>query len=221
MAPKQLGQLRAHYQAVVEANRVTNLTRIVEPAAAAVKHYADSLALCLWVNERGIEADTVLDIGTGAGFPAVPLAAARPDWTVTAIDATRKKVDFLSRAAQTIGLSNLNVLHAHSQHWQPGLSFQIVVLRAVAQLPKALEQSARHVAPRGWLVAYQAAPTGRGDNPDDKPMALPAGLHLDTIYPYSLRAGDETLGRGLHVFRKIRPDRSPGNNRDHADRRRA
>ena len=72
LSAEQLHWLRNHFAAIINANRTMNLTRITEPVEAAVKHYADSLALLLWIDERRIEVESVLDIGTGAGFPAVP-----------------------------------------------------------------------------------------------------------------------------------------------------
>ncbi len=188
---------------MVEVNRAMNLTRIVEPAAAAVRHYADSLATLLWVRSQRIQADSLLDIGTGAGFPSVPLAVLRPDWAVTAIEATRKKADFVARTATAMALTNLQVEQAHSQHWRPGRRFAIVVLRAVARFPEALRQAARHVAPDGWLVSYRASGADDVACADALPVAQAEGLRPEEIVPYTLRAGEETLARHLHVFRKI------------------
>ena len=86
----------AHYRRVVEANRHFNLTRITSPADAAVKHYVDSLTL---MASPWVEADrslTVVDVGTGAGFPAVPLAIMCPQWQILAIDGTGKKARFVA-----------------------------------------------------------------------------------------------------------------------------
>src|SRR5687767_11867845 len=86
VGPAQQEQMFAHYSKVVEANREFNLTRITSPADAAVKHYADSLALLVmpeFCTDRRLE---VLDVGTGAGFPAVPLAIVCETWTIVAID---------------------------------------------------------------------------------------------------------------------------------------
>ena len=117
VSTNQLVKLRSHFEAVIEVNRVMNLTRITNPIDAAVKHYVDSSALLPWIAARKINAASLLDVGTGAGFPAVPLAVLRPNWAITAIDATRKKVDFVSRTVVAMGLTNLRVEHAHSDHW--------------------------------------------------------------------------------------------------------
>lgn len=216
--PDRLGRLRAHYDAVVETNRTMNLTRITDPVEAAVKHYADSLAPLLWVENRKIAVQTVLDVGTGAGFPAVPLAVMRPDWSVTAIDATRKKIDFLRRTADAMGLSNLHCEHAHSEHWKPsvvshqlsaisghraGTSFDLVVFRALTSLAKSLEQTSGHVAQGGWLVAYKTASM----DPEEREAAdrATAKLHLrlDERFAYDLELESEKLHRVLFVYCKL------------------
>jgi 16S rRNA G527 N7-methylase RsmG len=106
------GRLFEHYQQVVEANRSFNLTRITGPADAAVKHYADSLSLLAspWVDAE--RSTVVLDVGTGAGFPAAPLAIVCPRWSVLAIDGTAKKVRFVQACAEAMGLGNLEGRHA-------------------------------------------------------------------------------------------------------------
>ncbi len=198
----QLESLHAHFQAMVETNRVMNLTRITGPQAAAVKHYADSLALLKWIDDRGIDAQTVLDIGTGAGFPALPLAVMRPDWSVTAIDATRKKIEFLQRTAATIGLTNLHCSHAHAQHWRPGRKFHVVVFRALTSLAKALQQSARHAAPLGSLVAYKTASIDRGEQDDANALTPMLRLTFHERYAYDLELGRERMQRLLLVYKK-------------------
>ncbi len=215
--PQQLNQLRAHFEAVVRTNRVMNLTRITDPAEAAVKHYADSLAPLIWVEQRQITVKTVLDVGTGAGFPALPLAVMRPDWSVTAIDATGKKIDFLRRTAAAIGIDNLRCEHAHSQHWRfssfilhpsslsrqrsdPG--FSLVVFRALTALAKSLEQTARHVTPGGWLVAYKTASVDQDEQDAADLTAARLHLRLDERYCYDLEFENEKLNRILYVYGK-------------------
>ena len=206
VTPTQMRQFHGHYLAVIEANQTMNLTRIVEPAAAAVKHYADSLALCLWARVLRHPIETVLDIGTGAGYPAIPLAIARPDWEVTAIEATRKKADFVKRISVLIGLNNVRVEHAHSRHWKPGRTYQVLTLRAVTQVPRALQQVSRHLAPGGWIVCYRTASASQAENTDAGTLSLPASLRLDSVYCYDLQIGGETVRRALQVFGARPPD---------------
>lgn len=200
----QLDQLRAHFEAVVEANRVMNLTRITNPVDAAVKHYVDSFALLPWAVARKIESASLLDVGTGAGFPALPLAVLRPAWAITAIDATRKKIDFLNRTAEALGLTNLRAIHAHSDHWKERGTFQLVTLRAVTKLAQCMESCAEYLARGGWLVVYKTASLDADERTAASAMAARLRLKAEQPYAYELKLGDEVLRRALFVFRRPR-----------------
>ena len=141
ISPEQMDLLFGHYVLMIEANRTTNLTRITDPVEAAVKHYGDALALLPAVGARCKKVQRVLDVGTGAGLPAIPLAVMQPDWRVTAIDGTGKKVDFLTGAIAALNIKNLRAVHARSEHWDAGEAFDIVALRAVAPLAKCIAQA--------------------------------------------------------------------------------
>lgn len=198
----QSDQLCAHFEALAEANRVMNLTRITDPVESAIKHYVDSLALLRWVEERGVEVRTVLDVGTGAGFPAVPLAVMQPRWTITAIDATRKKVDFVRRTADAIGLTNLRCEHAHSKHWHPGCTFDLVTFRALRKLPESLNETGRHVGERGWLIAFSTAPSTPEERQVVKPLLAKLRLGPHAEYPYLLQYEHVSLQRVLFIYRR-------------------
>ena len=202
--PKQLEDLRRHFASILETNRRFNLTRITDPIAAAVKHYADSLALLLWTRGCSVEVGTVLDIGTGAGFPAVPLAVMRPDWSITAVDATGKKTDFVARVSATLHLNNLTVEHAHSAHWSPGQTFDVVIFRAVARLGEMFRNTCRHASPGGWLIAYKGETLASGEQQAASRAASALRLELVDRYCYDLELGGETLRRTLHIYRRRR-----------------
>jgi len=110
----QRARMYAHFRRVIEANRVFNLTRITAPADAAVQHYADSLSLLAapWIDAGG--PLTVLDVGTGAGFPAIPLAIVCCHWDITAIDGTGKKARFVAETAAALKLTNVRAGHARA-----------------------------------------------------------------------------------------------------------
>ncbi len=188
---------------VVQANRVTNLTRITDPWEAAVKHYADSLALLHWLNAHKSPPASILDIGTGAGYPAVPLAVFLPDWFITAIDGTAKKADFVARYAAQHGLANLRAEHAHARHWQPSAAFEIVVMRAVGPLGKCLEAATPHVAIGGRIIAYKTATLRKGEREEAGRSAAQLGLEAQEPYTYELVLREERLRRSLQVY--LRP----------------
>ena len=199
----QLDVLRAHFEAVLDTNRVMNLTRITDPVEAAIKHYADSLALLPWCREHRINVRTILDLGTGAGFPAVPLAVLRPDWAVTALDATGKKIRFLTRLVDELQLTNLHPEHAHSRHWPENRRFEVVVLRALGPLAKCLEHAAGRVQPDGWIVVYKTAALGQEELGAARAGLVPLGLRSADLFPYELELKGKILRRALHVFRKL------------------
>lgn len=184
-----------------ERNEMVNLTRITEPADAAIKHYADSLSLHVLALERGWAVTRLLDIGTGAGFPAVPLAVLRPEWHIHAIDGTGKKIQFVREVAEQLDLKNLTAEHAHSSHWTPDLRFDLVTARALESLEAFLPEAARFVVPGGRIVAYKTVPLSV-DAKAALQATTPPELRHEEDFDYSLHTGDETIHRVLHVFRR-------------------
>ncbi|MEB3223777.1 MAG: 16S rRNA (guanine(527)-N(7))-methyltransferase RsmG [Candidatus Sericytochromatia bacterium] len=154
--------LQRFHAALVEANAKTNLTRIVEPGEAVVKHYLDSLLFL-----RGIPADRqdaplrLLDVGAGAGLPGIPLAIVRPHWHVAMLDAVGKKVAFVCDAAARLGLANAEGLHGRAEDLarQPAHrdAYDVVTARALASLPELLELCLPFVRPGGCLVVSKGA----------------------------------------------------------------
>lgn len=202
LSPKQLGQMVAHHDAMVEANRRLNLTRITDPAESAVRHYADSLALLAWSRDNAVSIRTLLDVGTGAGFPAVPLAIMKPKWKITAIDGTKKKIDFVRETVGALGLKNLRTVHAHTTHWITDETFDVVAARALAKLSEAIEQSARFVGNKGYLIAYKTASIEQEEHERGASTAKRSGLKLRTPFEYQLSVGDEVLDRTLVVMQR-------------------
>ena len=125
-----------YYEFLLEVNQKVNLTRILEPQDVAVKHFGDSLAL-LAPNELPA-GSLVADIGTGAGFPGIPVAIMRPDIQVVLVDSLRKRTVFLSEAIQLLDLRNVKVVWARAEELghNPAYRerFDVVLARAVASL---------------------------------------------------------------------------------------
>ncbi len=203
LSARQFDQLFAHYRAIIETNRSINLTRIIDPTEAAIKHYADSLALLVWISESGYKVGRLLDVGTGAGFPAIPLAILRPAWSVTAIDGTAKKIAFVRRTAEALGLTNLTSEHAHSSHYNPAARFDLVVTRAVGSLETCLAVSAPHAIPRGLVVAYK---TPAVIDEMGKTTAVEQRLNLSRLDPhsYELFLHGKPIARLLIPYRRQR-----------------
>lgn len=194
-------QLSAHYELLVEANRQFNLTRITAPEDAAVKHYADSLSLLATGWLQPDHKLTVLDVGTGAGFPALPLAVVCAGWSITAIDGTGKKVRFVESCAQTLGLSNLEARHARLEELvRHAERFDLVLVRAVGKIPDLLGDLVGVTRRGGSIVFYK---TDQNDAEVAAADTVAARWRLAfNLRRLALRSGAQTLGRQLVRYRR-------------------
>lgn len=202
LSAPQLAAMWSHFAAVCDANTRFNLTRITDAAEAAVKHYADSLLLAAWARGQKEPPRTLLDVGTGAGFPAVPLAIAQPDWQVTAIDSTAKKMAFLSEWIASAGISNLTALHARAEHWAEEARFDVVTFRATGTVAKCLSQARGVVARKGVVVCYKTHELPAEELAEAQRTAKGLGFRAGPSFEYHLMCGAEVLARQLVVYRQ-------------------
>ncbi len=192
-----------HYGLMLEENRRTNLTRITDPVQAAVKHYADSLASLPWADEAVLADAYVLDVGTGAGFPAVPLAICRPAWRILAIDSAKKKADFVGSAAASLGLDGLSVQHARARELAGHVApFDLVTCRAVADLVKCLREVRRLIAGGGWLVCYTTPQALDRFTPSQRAQANRLGFEPLHRHDYRLILADGHIIRVLAIWQR-------------------
>lgn len=144
-------------ETLIETNKVMNLTAITEPEEVYLRHFADSVALLACTDFSGKK---VIDVGTGAGFPGLPLKIANPDIDLTLLDSLRKRVDFLQNTCDLLGLANVNCIHARAEEAATTPEFRdcfdIVVSRAVASLPMLCELCMPYVKPGGYFLAMKS-----------------------------------------------------------------
>lgn len=155
LTPAQQSQLERYLDLLFEANRIMNLTRIVDREQAAVGHVADALTLLPMIPA---ETRRLADIGSGGGVPGLVLAIALPETAVTLVESTQKKAAFLSAAAEKLGLSNVRVLplRAEDVAYSPDReSFDIVTARAVGELVFLVEWALPLVHKGGRLLAMK------------------------------------------------------------------
>jgi len=131
-------------------NRRVSLTAIRDPAEMVTGHLLDSL-----VARPLLEGDTVLDVGTGPGFPGLPLAIAEPDRQFTLLDSNNKKIMFVQHVAGLLGLNNITAVKGRGEDYAPGQRFDTVIARALAALPRLVEIAGHHVREDGVFVALK------------------------------------------------------------------
>ena len=182
-------------------------TTLRDPAAAVNAHIADALVALELDAVRG--ADRVADLGSGAGFPGLVLAAALPDAHVALVEANGRKCAFLARAAEAMGLANVDVVGARAESWPDGIGTRdLVTARAVAPLAVLVEYAAPLLDLGGTLVAWKGRRAATEDA-DGEAAAAATGLERVEVRPVRPWNGAEHLH--LHVFAKIAstPNRYP------------
>lgn len=127
-----------------------NLTAILDPDEMVSAHVLDSLAV-----RPLIQGPQIIDIGTGAGFPGLPLAIAEPDVEFTLLDSNGKKISFVKHMIGELGLSNAVAVKARAEDYAPGMRFDTVIARALATVPRLVELSAHLVREDGQLLALK------------------------------------------------------------------
>ena len=153
---RQLNQFEIFYNAVIDYNEKINLTTIIDEKNFAVKHVIDSLTV--W-NKKFDAAKNLCDVGTGAGFPAIPLKIFRPQLKITLIDSLNKRVEFLKNVTTTLELDNVICLHgraedlAHEKNLRE--KFDLVTARAVARLNSLAEYCLPFVKIGGTFAALK------------------------------------------------------------------
>lgn len=131
-------------------NRRVNLTAVSDPQEMVTLHLVDSL-----VARPLLRGRTVLDVGTGAGFPGLPLAIAEPERRFTLLDSNNRKIQFVQHIAGLLGLDNVQASKGRSEGFAPGQRFDTVIARALAPLPRLVEIAGHHVGEDGVFVALK------------------------------------------------------------------
>lgn len=199
----QIERMWRHFAMVCEANESFNLTRITDERRAAVEHYADSLTLLAWIVDRRIPLERAMDVGTGAGLPAVPLAILLPDVRWAAIDSTGKKARFVADAAARLGLENLTARHARARELAAAVDpYDLVVCRAVSKVADAIEEVRKLVRPGGCLVCYKTAHLDPSERDEGEKAARRFGFTPQPDVAVTIRQGGETYPRLLVAYQR-------------------
>lgn len=160
LTQEQLEQFRKYYENLIKWNEVMNLTAITEPEDVYTKHFLDSLSIVGLFGQGSLDNVSVIDIGTGAGFPGMPLAIAFPGMQVTLVDSLQKRVGFLEETVKLLGLENVKVFHSRAEDFARIEAqrefYDIACSRAVAKLNVLAEYCIPFVKKGGYFIAYKA-----------------------------------------------------------------
>jgi 16S rRNA (guanine527-N7)-methyltransferase len=180
LSETQAAQLLRLLDELDDWNQRMNLTAIRERAQQITKHLLDSLAV-----HSHLRGTTVADIGTGAGFPGLPLAVVLPQLQFTLLDSTGKKLKFVDHAAQALGLHNVQTVHTRAETYRPKERFDNVVSRAVGPIETFVKWSGHLCVGGGRLLAM------KGRYPTEELAHIPNGWKLAEVHRLNIPGLDE------------------------------
>lgn len=146
---KQEEQLEKYYELLIEENKKTNLTRITNKEEVYLKHFYDSLTVSKVIDLH--ENLSIIDIGTGAGFPGVVLKIVFPNLSITLLDSLNKRINFLNTVINTLNLKGIKTIHSRIEDYDKE-QFDVVVSRAVAKTNILLELSCQLAKEKGYFI---------------------------------------------------------------------
>ncbi len=199
LSDKQVQQFCLYGDLLIDWNKTMNLTNIVEPSEVILKHFVDSLTLIKYL--RGTK---LVDIGTGAGFPGIPLKIVQTDLHVVLVDSLNKRLDFLKEVILRLNISGVDIIHARAEDlgrnpkYRAG--FDIVTSRAVAKLPVLLEYAIPLLKLNGTFIAM------KGSQVDEELIAaqgalIKLGAGIEAVEKFSL--GPEAENRSIVIVQKL------------------
>lgn len=212
LSDSQIEQFLIYYEMLIEKNKVMNLTAITEFDEVMKKHFIDSLSLVKVYDSRYNLPISVIDIGTGGGFPGIPLKIAFPHLKVTLMDSLNKRVDFLKEVIEELGLSDINVIHGRAEDFaKPGQlreQYDLCVSRAVANLSVLSEYCLPYVKVGGKFISYKSEKIVEEMKDAEYAIQLLGGRIGEQV---SFTLPDSDLFRNLFVVEKcdLTPDKYP------------
>ena len=200
LTEKQVEQFLCYYELLIQKNKVMNLTAITEFDDVVLKHFLDSLMICKMQRLEG----SLIDVGTGAGFPGIPLKIMYPDLNVILLDSLNKRIQFLNEVIQDLGLKNVEAIHGRAEDYAKQKiyreQFDLCVSRAVANLSSLAEYCIPFVKIGGCFISYKSGKIQEELESAKKAINLFGGK-LEQVKEFELPGTD--ISRCLLQIRKI------------------
>ena len=201
---QQIEQFVQYYDLLIDWNKKINLTAIEEPQEVADKHFVDS-ALLLSV-KKDLAGCSLIDIGTGAGFPGIPLKIIEPNLKLTLFDSLNKRINFLNTVCQELSLKDVQAVHGRAEDFGKKVEyrekFDLATARAVARMPVLLEICLPFVKLGGHFIALKGPELENELLESKKALAELGGRIIDVR---SLTLADGTYTRNIAVIEKVKP----------------
>ena len=202
ITPNQLNQLDKYYKILIKENNKYNLTSITDEQSVYLKHFYDSLTFSKMIN---LDSQSLCDIGTGAGFPGIPLKIAFPQLEITLMDSLNKRINFLNEVIEKLGLKKITAVHGRAEEMarkkEYREAFDLCVSRAVANLSSLSEYCLPFVKKDGCFVSYKSAESDQ-ETVDAKNAIFLLGGKLGDIVKYQVPGSD--MGRALVKIEKVK-----------------
>ncbi|WP_027437912.1 16S rRNA (guanine(527)-N(7))-methyltransferase RsmG [Lachnospira multipara] len=204
ISEKQLEQFNSYFEILVEWNKVMNLTGITEYDEVLLKHFVDSL--CFNPNKL-IKSDKIslIDVGTGAGFPGLPIKIAYENVDVVLLDSLNKRIKFLDEVISKLGLKNIKTIHSRAEDGGRNKDlrekFDIAISRAVANLSSLAEYNLPYVKVGGYFVAMKSGEIDEEAANAKKAISLLGG-EIEKIEKFQLPNSD--IDRSLVIVKKVK-----------------
>lgn len=201
LTEEQIEKFYNYMNLLIEWNKKINLTAIVEPKDIILKHFIDSLTIVKYIKE----GETIIDVGTGAGFPGIPLKIAREDLKITLADSLNKRINFLNEVINKLDLKNIETIHTRAEELGKNKKyrekFDIATSRAVANMSTLSEYLIPFIKVEGKCICMKSSDIDT-ELENAKNAINILGCEIESKDKFNLPNND--LGRSVIILRKVK-----------------